>query len=241
MDRRRFLGSAGALAFVIPGLATGEDRPARTRIGLLRQRLPTVNALCAESERAANLGRMYRLIAARQASRPRCELLIFGDLPLTGHRYDWRRDDLQRLAIEVPGEESLVLGRAARDHDCHVVFGALARDADWPGELLHITTILDANGEIAGRHWMRRSLRDQCGSALDSFNMNVSTMHNRRAAYVAMYGAEALYPVTRTAVGNIAVGGMHFEPQFERLVRARGARWLLGGVAGYRPVTPLPG
>lgn len=176
-----------------------------------------------------NLLRMLEHIDAAQAFGGRKDIVVFPAFSLTGYALAWDRAALYRMAIDVLGAETDAIAAKAREHGCYVVFSNYARDPDWPGHVLAVTTIVGPDGRVLDTHWMTRRHDDGHGSGV----MRLTTaLHDVRDAYVEMYGPEALVPVTRTDVGNIGTASAQLEPALARAVAMNGGEIMLRPAAG---------
>ena len=113
------------------------------KLGVVQTQISLIDIDNIEKSRQENLAHMLDWIDRAQANE-RHDLLLFHELPLTGLSFEWGREDVQRVAIEIPGEETEEISKKARDYGCYIVFGSYAKDADWPGHNLSLTTIICA-------------------------------------------------------------------------------------------------
>lgn len=156
------------------------------------------------------------------------DLLFFHEFPITGYNYRWTRTEARRAAIEIPGEETETLAKKAREHGTWLVFGSYARDPDWPECLLSITTIMNDQGVIVDRHWKARNIKGVFGD----FELFTTTIYDVLDRYVEMYGADAVIPVARTPIGNIATSSVQREPELFRAMAMKGAEIILRTASG---------
>ncbi len=242
------LGLTGA-AVLVPDMAAGLTRPVdadlavdpnggyiavplakdTVRLGIVQTRISLVEIDSIEKSRKANLAHMLDWVDRAQANGKH-DLLLFHELPLTGLSFEWGRDDVQRAAIEIPGEETEEISKKAREHDCYIVFGSYARDADWPGHNLSLTTIIGPDGAIVDKQWKVRNIK----GVLDGgkIELMTSTIYNVLDQYVEMYGADAVIPVARTPIGNISTSSAQREPEFVRGFAVKGCEILLRTATG---------
>lgn len=205
-------------------------KPAWT-LGLMQTPVHTFEV----SEVKAGLQRNLRYMAdaidkACYYSRP--DLLFFHEFPLTGWR-KWNRAEALRMCIEIPGPETEVIATKAREHNVWVVFGAYVHDPDWPGHVLSITTIMDNTGRIVDKHWKARNVK----GLFPGFELFTTTVHDVLDQYVEMYGRDAVMPVTRTPLGNIATSSTQREPEIFRALAIKGAEvFLRTATGGFEPV-----
>jgi predicted amidohydrolase len=258
LSRRGFLtgavlGAAGA-ALIEPASAAmgkGSDdidvRPDGTytslpllkdsvRLGVMQTRVRPVDAANPGPMRKENLDHMLMLIENAQEWNPPCDVLFFHEFPITGFRFDWSRKDVNRLSIELPGEESEALGKAAKKYDCYIVFGSYVRDRDWPDHVLSITTIIGADGRIVDKHWKARNIMGVFATGRTPIELMTSTIYNCLDRYIEMYGADAVVPVTRTPIGNLCTSSIQREPELFRCMALKGGEiFLRTATGGFSP------
>ena len=205
-------------------------KPAWT-IGLMQTPVHTFDV----SQVKSGLQRNLRYVAdaidkACYYARP--DLVFFHEFPLTGWR-KWDRADALRMCIEIPGPETEVIAAKARENNVWVVFGAYVHDPDWPGHVLSITTIMDNTGRIVDKHWKARNVK----GLFPGFELFTTTVHDVLDRYVEMYGRDAVMPVTRTPLGNIATSSTQREPEIFRALAMKGAEiFLRTATGGFEPV-----
>jgi beta-ureidopropionase len=56
-------------------------------------------------------------------------------------------------AIDIPGEETEILGQLAREYDTFIIAQAKARYPDWKDRLFNVGFILDPRGEVILQHY----------------------------------------------------------------------------------------
>jgi predicted amidohydrolase len=202
-------------------------------LGVAQSRVIPVDLARLKASRRANLDHMLRLIDASAASFSRPDLLLFHEFPITGWN-DWTREEVLRVAIDIPGEETEAIAAKARRHRMHIVFGSYARDPDWPGHALSITTMIDAEGKIIARNWKARNVKGLFGGQAELFTTTIYDVLDR---YVDMYGAGAVVPVIRTPIGNMLVSSIQREPEYFRAAALKGAEVILRTASGgFSPV-----
>ncbi|MBS0568579.1 MAG: hypothetical protein JSS59_14365 [Proteobacteria bacterium] len=177
---------------------------------------------------SGNLQHMLQVIdAAHYMQKP--DLIQFHEFPLSGWR-NWSRQEILKFAIEIPGEETAAIAAKARHYGTWIVFGAYARDKDWPGHVLSITTIINDKGEIVARQWKARN------TIVSGFwpgkELFTTTIDNVLDRYVEMYGRDAVIPVARTPLGNLATSSTQSEPELFRAMAIKGAEVFLRTASG---------
>ncbi len=170
---------------------------------------------------------LYLIDAAHYMQKP--DLIQFHEFPLSGWR-NWTRQEILKFAIEIPGEETEAIAAKARQYGTWVVFGAYARDKDWPGHVLSVTTIINDKGEIVARQWKARN------TIVSGFwpgkELFTTTIDNVLDRYVEMYGRDAVIPIARTPLGNIATSSTQSEPELFRAMAIKGAEVYLRTASG---------
>ena len=204
------------------------------RLSVVQSRVRGVNLDRLEQTRQANLNHMLQLIdAANNWGGPK-DLLLFHEFPITGYSNQWNRDDVLKLAIEIPGKETEVIGQKAKEYGCYIVFGSYAKDAAWLNHVLSITTIIGPDGTIVDRHWKARNIKGVFGPGFELFT---TTIYDVLDQYVEMYGWDAVIPVTRTPIGNIATSSVQREPELFRAMAMKGAEIILRtATGGFNPL-----
>ncbi len=223
--------AAGADLAIDPngGYATVPLAKDTVRLGVVQTRISLVDIDNIDKSRKDNLAQMLDWIDRAQAG-DKYDLLLFHELPLTGLSFEWGRDDVQRVAIEIPGEESEEISKKARDYGCYIVFGSYAKDADWPGHNLSLTTIIGPDGAIIDKQWKVRNIKGVLNGG--KIELMTSTIYNVLDQYIEMYGADAVIPVARTPIGNISTSSAQREPEFVRGFAIKGCEILLRTATG---------
>jgi predicted amidohydrolase len=156
---------------------------------------------------AANLAAMAGWVEKACREEPKPDFILFNEFPLTGYSSGTREEKL-KFTIEIPGPETDRLGELAKACDSYLIFGSYARDAEWPGHILSINTVIGRDGGIAGKFWKSRSVK----RLYPTREIPTTTVENVRDRYRARYGMEQEFPVLRTEYGNIAVSTVQLDP-----------------------------
>jgi predicted amidohydrolase len=166
---------------------------------------------------AFNLEHMVSWIerACSEGSKP--DFILFNEFPLTGYSTG-TRDEKLRFTLTIPGNETERLGEAARECDTYVIFGSYARDDEWPGHILSINTVIDRQGEVAGKFWKSRNVK-RLGPEHEIPTTTVESVHTR---FRERYGIEEEFPVLRTEFGNVAVSTVQLDPMVFAAFSMRG-------------------
>lgn len=201
-------------------------------LGVVQSRVRAVDGSNPAPGIKANLKHMLELIdnAFHYGGGP--DLLQFHEFPITGWS-KWSRKEILRFAIEIPGPETQAISAKAREYGCYIVFGSYARDPDWPGHVLSVTTIIGPQGEIVDKHWKARNIK----GVFPGFELFTTTVYDVLDQYVEMYGIDAVIPVTRTPIGNLATSSIQREPELFRALAIKGAEIILRTATG--GFTPL--
>ncbi|HNS27833.1 MAG TPA: nitrilase-related carbon-nitrogen hydrolase [Steroidobacteraceae bacterium] len=196
---------------------------------VVQSRVRAVDVRNLESTRTANLEHMLGLIDAANGWLGPKDLVMFHEFPITGFDARWRREELLKVAIEIPGVETEAIAARAKRYGCYVVFGSYARDPAWPNHILSITTVIDRAGQIVGRHWKARNIKGLFGGAFEIFTTTIFDVLDQ---YVEMYGADEVVPVTRTPIGNICTTSTQLEPEIIRAFALKGGEIMLRTATG---------
>ena len=155
------------------------------------------------------------------------DLICLHEHPIEGFQ-PWTRKELERVAFDLPGRESEAIGAKARKYGCYIAFGCYARDRDWPRHAINMSVIVGPTGEIIAKHWKARSILGLFG---DNALLN-TTVFDVLDRYVEMYGWDAVLPVARTDIGNIAMTSVGGEPMLYTALAMKGAELLIMTVTG---------
>lgn len=202
-------------------------------LGVAQSRVIPVDLSRLKASRRANLDHMLALIDASTQGFGKPDLLFFHEFPITGWQ-NWTRDEVLRVAIDIPGEETQAIAARAKQYGMYVVFGSYARDPDWPGHALSITTMIGPDGKVIAKTWKARNVKGLFGGESELFTTTVYDVLDR---YVEMYGEDAVVPVIRTPIGNILVSSIQREPEYFRAAAMKGAEIILRtATGGFSPV-----
>jgi predicted amidohydrolase len=197
------------------------------QVGVIQSRVLAIDAANPGPGRKRNLEHMLSLIDKAFHFGGRLDLLQFHEFPITGWDL-WTREQSLRVAIEVPGEETEILGQKAKILGCYLVFGSYVRDPDWPGHLLSVTTIIGPDGKVLDTHWKARNIK----GVFPGIELYTTTIYDVLDGYIEMYGIDHVIPVTRTDVGNIATSSAQNEPELFRAFAIKGAELMLRTATG---------
>lgn len=196
-------------------------------LGLIQSRVHTFDIRNVKAGMKRNLDHMLHLIDKACYYGPKNDMLFLHEFPLTG--WDkWNRAEVDRLSIELPGEETEAIAKKAREYDTWIVFGAYVRDPDWKGHVLSITTMMNNKGEIVAKHWKSRNIK----GAFAGFELFTTTVFDVLDQYTEMYGRDAVIPIARTPLGNMMMSSTQREPELFRAAAMKGAEVFLRTATG---------
>jgi predicted amidohydrolase len=217
----------------LPNYDVVKLRNEEVRVAAIQSRLRTIEPSRAAAGIKDNLLHMLWLIDYAQA-RTYKDLLAFHEFPLGGLNRGWNRRQCLRVAIEVPGDETEAIARKAREYGCYIEFGCYARLQDWPNHFFNLGVIMNPKGEVILKRWWLRNLAGVTGIG--------TTVWDVLDEFIRRYGADAIFPVARTDIGNLALMSETLEPEIRRAFAIKGAEigihYMVRGVAeksrGYR-------
>ncbi len=199
----------------------------------VQSRVVPVSADNAVAMKKANLDHMLDLIDAAATWMGPKDLIHFHEFPITGFSHLWNREDLLKVAIDVPGVETEAIGARAKRYNCYIVFGSYTKDPDWPDHVLSNTFIIGPDGSVVDRHWKLRNLK----GVFAGFEVITTTIFDVLDQYTEMYGRDAVIPVTRTDIGNLATTATQYEPELIRAFALKGAEIMLrSATSGADPI-----
>ena len=155
------------------------------------------------------------------------DLICMHEFPIQGFQ-PWTRTELNKVAFDLPGPETEAIGQRARKYGCYIAFGCYAKEQGWPRHVINMSVIVGPTGEIVARHWKARNMLGMFGdNALIG-----TTVYDVLDRYVEMYGWDAVLPVARTDIGNIAMTAVGMEPLLYQCLALKGAEILVMSVTG---------
>lgn len=194
---------------------------------VVQTRIRAVDAKSPKQGLKDNLSHMLKAIDRVFHWNAPSDIVQFHEFPITGFDI-WTRKECQKLSIEVPGEQTEAIGKKAKEYGCYIVFGSYVTDPHWPGHILSITTIMGPDGKVADKHWKARNIK----GVFPGIELYTTTIYDVLDEYIEMYGADAVIPVTRTPVGNIATSSVQREPELFRAFAMKGAEIMLRTASG---------
>lgn len=185
---------------------------------VVQTRVQGVNGANPGPDIRRNLDYFLECIDIAQGYGGKNDLLLFHEFPITGFS-EWTRDQHYRLSLEVPGPEIEEAAKKAKQYNCYIVFGTYAKDTvDWPGHILHLMVMAKPDGTVV-KHWKQRNVRGMFPGS-EQYTSVIYDVYDR---FVEMYGMDAVIPVERTDIGNIAMSAVQFEPELFRCMAFKGA------------------
>ncbi len=253
LRRRQLLtaGSAGAVALALGGRAARAEDAAADGGGSVSvaadgeyERVPlrkdTVRVTAVQSimravrntqnpgpEMKANLDHMIEMIDKANGFPGRQDLICFHEQPIMGWN-PWTREEVLRVAIEIPGPETEALGKKAKEYGCYITFGTYAKDPDWPGHLLLNGVLIGPEGNVVANHWKTNNIRGFI-PGWDIFTTGIYDVLDR---YREMYGEDEVLQVARTDIGNISCSITPRQPDVIRALAMKGLEIRLSSSSG---------
>ena len=178
-------------------------------------------------EMKANLDHMLDLIDKANGFGGAQDLVCFHEQPIMGWN-PWTREEVLRVAIEIPGPETEALGKKAKEYGCYITFGTYAKDPDWPGHLLLNGVLIGPEGNVVANHWKTNNVRGFI-PGWDIFTTGIYDVLDR---YREMYGEDAVLQVARTDIGNISCSITPSQPDVIRALAMKGLEIRLSSSSG---------
>ena len=217
--------------------ATVPLRQDAINVTAIQSRVRSVDAKNLAPTMQANLDHALELIDIAQGSSKawggerlwgaKQDLICMHEFPIQGFQ-PWTRSELNRVAFDLPGPETAAIGARAKKYGCYIAFGCYAREKDWPRHVINMSVIVGPTGEIVAQHWKARNI-------LGLFGENAligTTVYDVLDRYVEMYGWDAVLPVARTDIGNLAMTAVGMEPLLYQCLALKGAEILVMSVTG---------
>jgi predicted amidohydrolase len=184
-----------------------------------------------------NLNRILRLIDLAQNSPEewggerrwgsKVDLISMHEFPIQGFQ-PWNRKELNQIAFELPGPESEAIGERAKRYGCYISWGCYAKEKDWPDHVINMSVLTGPDGKIVSKQWKARNILGLFGDGA----LIGTTVYDVLDRYVEMYGWDAVMPVARTDIGNIAITAVGAEPLLYTCLGLKGAEVLVLSVTG---------
>lgn len=189
-------------------------RSTEVSISIIQSRARTIDINNAKKDKQENLEHILKLIDMA-AIKTKADLLVLHEYPISGALdLNWERERvIHDVTIDVPGNETQLIGQKAKQYNCYIEFGCYARQEEWPNHFINMGVIINPKGDVIYKHW---KLRNTPGLGFST------TVYDVLDEYVAKYGWDAVFPVARTDIGNIAIAPCVKEPEFIRASAIKG-------------------
>jgi predicted amidohydrolase len=184
-----------------------------------------------------NLDRVLRLIDLAQNSPEewngerrwgsKVDLICMHEFPIQGFQ-PWNRKELNQIAYELPGPESVAIGERAKRYGCYISYGCYVKEKDWPDHIINMSVLVGPDGNIVSKQWKARNILGLFGDGA----LIGTTVYDVLDRYVEMYGWDAVLPIARTDIGNIAITAVGVEPMLYTCLGLKGAEILVLSVTG---------
>jgi len=179
----------------------------------------------------ANLERMLFLceqanLMASAWPRGKAHLAVFPEFTLTGYDFTWSTRDFLNVALDIEGEEIAAIGRKAKEQNLYIAFASHTREKDWPGHYFNCSMIVAPSGKLIHKHW--KAYGSGPGAEFGT------TVHDVMDEFVERCGIDAVWPVARTPIGNLATYtcAEGFQPETARAFAFKGAEIICRCIGG---------
>lgn len=196
---------------------------------------PTMRGCTRRSEVAVNIRHISELIDAAvwlSAIDLPVRLICIPEGCLQGFTdevFDWDHEKyVEEMALDIPGEETEMLGRKAKQHNAYIIAQAKIKHPAFPKKFFNGAFIISPDGEVIHRHYK-----------LQVFAREHSTVpHDVWDKWVELYGdgLDAFFPVADTDIGRIGCV-ICMEGSFPETARGLAVN---GAEILYRPAYPEP-
>lgn len=217
--------------------ATVPLRQDAINVSAIQSRLMSVDVRNRDASMQRSLAHVVKLIDYAQGSGAewggerlwgaKQDLLCMHEFPIQGFQ-PWNRAELNKIAFDLPGPESEVIGERAKHYGCYIAFGCYARDRDWPNHVINMSVIVGPDGGIVSKQWKARNIL----GAFGGIGLIGTTVYDVLDRYVEMYGWDATLPIARTDIGNIAMTAVGMEPMLYQALALKGAEIMILTVTG---------
>ncbi len=165
-------------------------------------------------------------VAASAWPRGKTNLVVFPEFSITGYDFAWQTRDFLNVALDLEGEEIQAIGEKAKELDIYVAFASHIKEEDWPGHYFNCSLLVGPSGKLIHKHWKAHGIGP-------SFEF-ATTVHDVMDEFIERYGADAIWPVARTPIGNIATYTCSegFQPETARAFAFKGAEILCRCIGG---------
>jgi predicted amidohydrolase len=206
-------------------------------VSAIQSRVKSVDVRNLAPTMQANLDHVIDLIDIAQGSAKewggerlwgaKQDLIVLHEFPIQGFQ-PWTRNELNRVALDLPGPETAAIGERAKKYGCYIAFGCYAKEKDWPRHVINMSVIVGPNGDIVSKQWKARNILGLFGEGA----LIGTTIYDVLDRYVEMYGWDATIPVARTDIGNICMTAVGAEPILYTAQALKGAEIIILTVTG---------
>jgi len=205
-------------------------RNEKTNIVIIQSRIKHLEMSDIQKGIKENLDHMLFCIDRMRGPK---DLIVFHEFPINGYAGASTRADQLKTAIEIPGPETEILGQKAKKLNCYIEFGCYGKLADWPNHFMNMGVIVGPTGEVVHVKWKSRNMAGMGFS---------TTIYDVLDQYIERYGWDAVFPVARLDIGNIAIMPEVYEPEIARVFATKGTeiliRYMTAG-AGFWGTNPV--
>ncbi|MEW6142955.1 MAG: nitrilase-related carbon-nitrogen hydrolase [Chloroflexota bacterium] len=208
-------------------------------VAAIQSRIRNIDMSTPESIRKGkmeNIAHMADLVTRAQGWG-RKDLVCFHESPIGGFETRWDKQQFLNAGVDFPeGEEMEAIGKIAQRWNCYIEFACYAKLKDWPGHFINMATIIGPSGKVIYGRWKTRNL--------SGFADLGTTVYDVLDEFVKRYGWDAIFPVARTDIGNIAIIPEVCEPEMARIYAMKGCEILIRYMtlgAGHWSTSPLLG
>ena len=217
--------------------ATVPLRQEAINVSAIQSRVNAVDVRNLQATMKTNLAHVLELIDMAQGSveawggerlwGAKQDLVCMHEFPFQGFQ-PWTRNELNRVAIDLPGPETEAIGGRAKKYGCYVAFGCYAKEKDWPRHVINMSVIMGPDGQIVSKQWKARNILGLFGEGA----LIGTTVYDVLDRYVEMYGWDATLPIARTDIGNISMTAVGGESLLYQALALKGAEILIMTVSG---------
>lgn len=217
--------------------ATVPLRQDSINVTAIQSRVRAVDLKNLKKTMQANLDHVVNLIDLAQGSPEawnnerrwgaKQDLICMHEFPIQGFQ-PWTRTEMKKIAFQLPGPETEIIGERAKRYGCYIAFGCYAIEKDWPDHVINMSVIVGPSGEIVSKQWKARNILGLFGDGA----LIGTTVYDVLDRYVEMYGWDATLPIARTDIGNIAMTAVGMEPMLYQCLALKGAEILIMTVTG---------
>ncbi|MFC1972298.1 nitrilase-related carbon-nitrogen hydrolase [Chloroflexota bacterium] len=140
----------------------------------------------------------------------------------------FNREQWLEASILVPGPETKALADKAKEHNCYICFAAYTKEQDWPGHFFNASVIVGPSGDILYNHWKNYWGYPGIGTEY------ASRVYDVLDEFIERNGWDAVWPVAKTPIGNLAgyICSEGHQPETGRILAFYGCEILCRNFAG---------